>query len=84
MGANSIYLLSFVANFPPAGTTVTAIGFGATSEGGLSSEILLEVQSTVLSFAECNDYYGTIDNAIQICMGTDGGGKDTCQGDSGG
>jgi trypsin len=76
--------LNFDPNFPPSGSPVTVIGYGRTSEGGSSSPILLETQNNVLSFADCQAYYGTIVETNMICMGDAAGGRDTCQGDSGG
>jgi trypsin len=76
--------LNFDPAVPPVGSSVTIIGYGATSEGGSSSPILLETQNNVLSFADCNAYYGTIVETNMICMGDAAGGRDTCQGDSGG
>jgi secreted trypsin-like serine protease len=76
--------LNFDPNFPPVGSSVPVIGYGATSEGGSASPTLLETQNNVLSFADCQAYYGTIVETNMICMGDAAGGRDTCQGDSGG
>ena len=67
----------------PAGTDVTVMGWGATSEGGLGSDILLEVEVDVVDHAECNTAYdGSINEENMICANREG--KDSCQGDSGG
>jgi trypsin len=76
--------LNFSPDSPPVGSEVTVIGYGATTEGGLSSTTLLEVKNNVLSFQTCNDYYLTIVEPRMICMGDEAGGRDSCQGDSGG
>ncbi|RDD36299.1 Trypsin-1 [Trichoplax sp. H2] len=63
---------------------VTAIGWGALSEGGSSPRILQDVTVTVVSNSDCNAAYsgGITDN--MLCAGEPSGGKDSCQGDSGG
>lgn len=66
------------------GDLVTVAGWGATSEGGSTSDILLEVDVPVVSDADCGAYYGTFDGPSEVCAGTEEGGKDSCQGDSGG
>lgn len=67
-----------------AGTNVTVIGWGATSEGGEQSNTLLQVTVPVISLATCNQEYQGIIDERQICAGLPNGGKDSCQGDSGG
>jgi len=78
-----LQLLNFDGTVPADGTEVTVIGFGATSEGGQSSVNLLETTSDIVPFDDCNNFYGTIDDAIMVCAG---GllNKGSCQGDSGG
>ena len=66
------------------GLISTAVGWGATSEGGSSSTDLLEVELPVVSNAACNIPYGGGITANMVCAGYDAGGKDACQGDSGG
>lgn len=70
----------------PVGPTVRVSGWGATSEGGPGSKILLFVPVPVVSTAVCNQpdsYDGSI-TAAMFCAGKREGGKDACQGDSGG
>jgi trypsin len=63
----------------------TVIGFGATSEGGPQSDVLLKVEKPLVSHARCAEGYGADEITDQmICAGLDEGGKDSCQGDSGG
>jgi len=75
---------------PKTNATVTAIGFGDTSQGGSLSPILLQVNLNVIGFQTCKAYWENpnsfvpIFRADQICAGDLAGGKDTCQGDSGG
>ncbi|NNF70391.1 MAG: serine protease, partial [Acidimicrobiia bacterium] len=68
------------------GTTATAIGWGHTSEGGSSSDVLMEVAIPTLSDATCSFILGSdFIPSIELCAGDIyNGGEDTCQGDSGG
>jgi len=72
--------LNFDPNFPADGTEAIVIGYGATSEGGMSSPDLLETFLDIESFEACNAYYGTIMDDIQICT-VSAEGRDACQGD---
>ena len=65
-------------------TLLTATGWGATSEGGLSSETLRAVQVPRISDASCAAAYGSFSSSDMVCAGYPEGGQDTCQGDSGG
>lgn len=73
-----------------AGQTSWATGWGATTEGGSTPNILQEVSLPVLSNSTCESWmdetYGPnqyiTDN--MICAGYEQGGQDACQGDSGG
>ncbi|XP_071524797.1 trypsin-1-like [Panulirus ornatus] len=60
-------------------------GWGTTTEGGSSPNVLQQVTVPIVSDAECRDAYGQneIDDSM-ICAGVPEGGKDSCQGDSGG
>lgn len=60
-------------------------GWGTTSEGGTSPDILQYVEIETISDAKCRNAYGAneIDDSM-ICAEASEGGKDACQGDSGG
>tara|TARA_R110002050_G_scaffold116506_8_gene232977 strand:- start:457 stop:1137 length:681 start_codon:yes stop_codon:yes gene_type:complete len=66
------------------GLSVLAAGWGVTDNGNLAStlqQVGLEVQDDEV----CSGYYGNdYEPLSEICVGADGGGRDTCQGDSGG
>jgi len=68
------------------GTISTVTGWGTTSEGGVGSNALLEVDIPIVSNATCNapsSYNGEV-TVNMLCAGLAAGGKDSCQGDSGG
>jgi len=67
-----------------ANTPVTVAGWGATSEGGSSSNDLLEVDLTITSNSQCASAYGSFNSVTMICAWFSPGGRDSCQGDSGG
>ncbi|CAG7823137.1 unnamed protein product [Allacma fusca] len=62
-----------------------ASGWGRTSSGGASSDVLLEAEIPLMTLKSCREKYPREeifnDN---ICAGYEEGGKDACQGDSGG
>merc|ERR1712127_1016337 len=61
------------------------IGWGTTSSGGSSSDVLLEVEVNVFSTSYCRrKYRSAFDSKTMFCAGSYIGGKDSCQGDSGG
>lgn len=65
--------------------TMTVSGWGTTSSGGSSPDVLMSVDVPGMSNAVCKTKYS--DNAItdaMLCAGVDEGGIDSCQGDSGG
>ena len=71
------------------GDVATVTGWGDTEDGGDDSNVLLEVNVTVISNKECRNDYKT--NSLNltitdnmICADVAGGGKDSCTGDSGG
>jgi trypsin len=69
-------------NFPASGTPGQLIGWGET-EAGSGSDVALEVDTVVISNAECNEkekWDGAIKD-FQMC--TFKKGQSTCQGDSG-
>ncbi|XP_062135434.1 uncharacterized protein LOC133845094 [Drosophila sulfurigaster albostrigata] len=70
---------------PVAGTVATVSGWGTTTEGGLASMQLQQVQVSLVDNAECQAPYTwrPISEGM-LCAAVPGGGKDACQGDSGG
>lgn len=63
--------INFDAAFPAVGSDATVIGYGVTSTpGGSSSMVLLEVTLPVVSHTECDSYYNTIEEPIEICTST--------------
>jgi secreted trypsin-like serine protease len=66
------------------GAVTTAVGWGNTSQGGLSSDVLRQVSVPVISNEQCKTYprYNTVTDNM-ICAGYPEGQKDACQGDSG-
>ncbi|NXI67832.1 GRAA protein, partial [Anseranas semipalmata] len=74
---------------PKPGTTCRVAGWGQTKNlPKMFSDVLMEVNITVISRATCNDkkHYGhnpTITDKM-ICAGSEKGGRDSCSGDSGG
>ncbi len=68
------------------GNSVRAIGHGHTTQGGVGSNDLRQVDLPVQSDATMNAsaYGGQFHGAVMIGAGPLAGGQDTCQGDSGG
>ena len=69
------------------GNTVRAIGHGHTSQGGVASNDLRQVDLPIQSDATMSapgQYGGSFHGAVMIGAGPLAGGMDTCQGDSGG
>lgn len=71
------------------GSKVTVIGWGATQQGGATTPRLMEVDVTVQERALCQKNYQAAVPGAQVttnmfCAGEPAGGKDSCQGDSGG
>ena len=63
--------------------SATAIGWGATSEGGLASPVLRQVDLPMTPWDDCRSTYSSL-TTRQLCAGRPAGGADSCQGDSGG
>jgi secreted trypsin-like serine protease len=68
-----------------AGYLATTSGWGTTSSGGNTASKLREVEVKVISNQECQDmgYKPEWITSQMMCAGVGGGGKDSCQGDSG-
>ncbi|MBI2568562.1 MAG: serine protease [Candidatus Schekmanbacteria bacterium] len=72
------------------GVVATVTGWGATSEAGAGSVVLLQVEIPIISNAQCESWLDdsqgqqswVTDN--MVCAGFMNGEKDSCQGDSGG
>ena len=74
-------------SYSDADTTATVAGWGRTSDGGPSSNVLKSVDLKLLTNAQCEETYGFKGDLIDsmICaIGDLEGGEDACQGDSGG
>ena len=66
------------------GTIATTIGWGLTSEGGQSSEVLKKLEAEIITNDECQTH---LDESIldsTICAGKLGSNESICSGDSGG
>jgi secreted trypsin-like serine protease len=75
------------ASNPTSGETLRVIGHGTTRSGGSPSNLLLEADVNSIPYNRCNPAYASngspLDDAVMFCAGVTGGGKDSCQGDSG-
>ncbi|KAM7177588.1 transmembrane protease serine 3 [Macrochelys suwanniensis] len=80
-----ICLPNFGEHFPE-GKACWISGWGATAEGGDTSETMNFAGVPLISNKVCNhrDVYGGIITSSMLCAGFLKGGVDTCQGDSGG
>lgn len=65
-------------------TLVTVAGWGATKEGGNTSDDLRFVPLRIRSNAACENEFGDVDGEATVCAGSTRAGEDSCQGDSGG
>ncbi|MCP3395306.1 serine protease [Bradyrhizobium sp. CCGB12] len=77
------------ARFGKPDSMVTVIGWGATTEGGNTTPELKEVDLKVQTSTDCERNYRQAVPSARItshmlCAGEPAGGKDSCQGDSGG
>ncbi|MHA6805270.1 S1 family peptidase [Salinifilum ghardaiensis] len=67
------------------GTPATVYGWGTTSEGGQSSDVLRSAEVPLVGDEKCGAAYGgDFDASAMVCAGLPEGGVDSCQGDSGG
>jgi len=85
------YIKPICLSYPgePVGTgeNTVVIGWGTTSSFGSDSPTLMEVIVPIVSNQECNTDYqsgGYTITDTMLCAGLKQGGKDSCQGDSGG
>ncbi|NXX51243.1 GRAA protein, partial [Tricholaema leucomelas] len=74
---------------PKPGTTCTVAGWGKTDNSGRKpSDALREVNVTVIRRETCNNKHHYNNSPVitsnMICAGSTNGGKDSCNGDSGG
>ncbi|XP_032751786.1 ovochymase-2 [Rattus rattus] len=71
-----------------AGYVCTTAGWGRLSEGGSLPQVLQQVNLPILTHEECEAVMLTLRNPITgktfLCTGSPDGGRDACQGDSGG
>ena len=68
----------------PTASDVTVAGWGITRENGIPSSVMKKVTVKTISQSSCRRAYKWVSNG-QICAGIEQyGGKDSCQGDSGG
>ncbi|XP_062552764.1 serine protease snake-like [Armigeres subalbatus] len=71
-------------------SSVVATGYGATENGGHNSPVLMKVRLNVMDREKCENRFEwnrKFSDGIkeeQLCVGSQEGGKDTCNGDSGG
>ena len=83
--AETIALIGRTEAFAAPGTDLTIAGWGLLEEGGQDSEIMMEVDVSILSNLACQVSYDATPVIItpnMLCAGRLG--KDSCQGDSGG
>lgn len=75
-------------DLPPENHTATGdcliSGWGATSEGGQSSKVLMKATVPIVNDKQCYIVYGDDLEESMICAGLQEGGVDTCIGDNGG
>ena len=89
LGPTQVATAALDEQYNEVGAPVAVIGWGATSEGGRTTPRLMEAYVTVQSNEQCEANYRTVLPGVDItdnmwCAGEPEGGKDSCQGDSGG
>uniref|UniRef100_A0A1A9VYZ8 Peptidase S1 domain-containing protein n=1 Tax=Glossina austeni TaxID=7395 RepID=A0A1A9VYZ8_GLOAU len=82
---NQLSPISILNYRPGSGKIASVAGWGYREEFGLSSRYLQEVEIAIVSTTECTQSYGEGEiTERMICAGLVNGGKDACQGDTGG
>jgi hypothetical protein len=81
---NARVAIAELGSLPTPGTMLRVIGWGTTSEGGTSSDVLRKVSVPRVSGVDCNSAYPGQITGSMFCAGLPEGMKDACQGDSGG
>lgn len=66
------------------GTVARTIGWGLTSDGGLSSAVLKKLDAEIISNDECRTHLEDSITDVIICAGKLGSTESICNGDSGG
>ena len=88
--ANPVNLsLNTQYSIPSSGQDLTVIGLGVTTPNpnGPLTDILRDVVVQAVDTEQCNSrnsYNGDVVDEVMFCAGVQGGGKDSCSGDSGG
>ncbi|MEI7439387.1 MAG: serine protease [Thermoleophilia bacterium] len=74
------------ARYYAAGAIARIAGWGLTTAGGSSSDVLMQAALPIVSDQDCasGDQVSLAEATKMVCAGLPEGGVDTCQGDSGG
>lgn len=72
------------AGFERNGLLATTMGWGLLSFNGTPATELRQVDVPIVSHSACDRAFGGINRNTMICAGLPQGGKDACNGDSGG
>ncbi|PNF41031.1 hypothetical protein B7P43_G08501 [Cryptotermes secundus] len=84
--SDSVQPISMSSVVPPTGTPVVVTGWGRLSTDGSSPSQLYQVLISVMDYDTCNSAYREAGGLTtrMFCAGVPAGGKDSCNGDSGG